>query len=39
MIDSRQNEIQALLALMKTTKDIRVYEHYQTIYFYLQGYS
>jgi hypothetical protein len=24
---------------MKTTKDKRMYERYQTIYFYLQGYS
>jgi transposase len=39
MTDSPQHEIETLLASMKTTKDKRMYERYQTIYFYLQGYS
>ncbi len=39
MTHSRQHELETLLAAMKTTKDKRMYERYQAVYFYLQGYS
>ncbi|MGQ7171987.1 terminase gpP N-terminus-related DNA-binding protein, partial [Escherichia sp. R-CC3] len=39
MADAHQNEKESLLVAMKTTKTKRMYERYQTIYFYVQGFS
>lgn len=39
MTNAHQNEKENLLVAMKTTKNKRMYERYQTIYFYVQGYS
>ena len=36
---TRQNEIDTLMTLMKQTKDKRMFERYQAIQLYLQGYS
>ncbi|MCM3736999.1 IS630 family transposase [Bacillus cytotoxicus] len=38
-MSAHQTERETLFAAMKATKDKRMYERYQTIYFYLQGYS
>ena len=37
-MNTRQNEIDTLMALMKQTKDKRMFERYQAIQLYLQGY-
>lgn len=39
MAQSHDNTIQMMLESMKATNDKRMYERYQTIYLYLQGYS
>ena len=39
MTHVHQNEKESLLVAMKTTKTKRMYERYQTIYFYVQGFS
>lgn len=39
MTNTHQNEKNKLLVAMKTTKNKRMYERYQTIYFYIQSYS
>ncbi|HFJ9287426.1 TPA: hypothetical protein ACGW44_005461 [Bacillus toyonensis] len=39
MTNAHQNEKENLLVAMKTTKNKRMYERDQTIYFYVKGYS
>ena len=39
MLNTHQNEIDTLAALIKQTKDKRMFERYQAIQLYLQGYS